>query len=123
MRVVVVGVCASGKSELARRLRARGIDVRAVAQEHSHIPNLWRHDGEPDVLIYLGASARAVRRRGRLGVRGRDLDEQRRRLAVARRRADLRLSTDRRTPEDVEAAVLAFLVRLSSDRSPAVPAG
>ena len=109
VRVTIVGVCASGKSELARRLEARGVPVRTVAQEHSHIPQLWRHEGWPDVLVYLGASQRTVRRRGRLSLPAAALREQRRRLADARRHANLRLSTDRLRPEEVERAVLDFL--------------
>jgi transketolase len=109
VRVVVVGVCGAGKSELARRLRARGVAARSVAQEHSHVADLWRHEGEPDVLIYLGASARAVRRRGRLGLTGAALAEQRRRLTPARRHAHLRLATDRLSPQEVEAAAVRVI--------------
>ncbi|MGH2350088.1 MAG: hypothetical protein ACRDJN_00550 [Chloroflexota bacterium] len=111
MRVTIVGVCASGKTELARRLVARGVDARTVAQEHSHIPELWRHQGTPDVLVYLSASARAVRRRGRLGFSSQELKDQRRRLAAARRRADLRVRTDHLSPEEVEHAVLRLLAQ------------
>jgi hypothetical protein len=63
--IAIVGVCGSGKSELERRLRTRGLDARAVAQEHSHVSELWRHDGEPLAVVYLGASCRTVRRRPR----------------------------------------------------------
>jgi hypothetical protein len=109
MRVTIVGVCAAGKSELARRLAARGLQVHPVAQEHSHVPELWRHRGSPDVLIYLGASRRVVRRRGRLGMTAAELRDQRRRLAHARRHAQLRLQTDHLRPDEVEGAVLRYL--------------
>jgi hypothetical protein len=109
VRVVVVGVCGAGKSELTRRLRARGLDARVVAQEHSHVPALWRHEGLPDVLVYLGASARAVRRRGKVSMTAPALAEQRRRLADARREAHLRLATDRLSAQEVEATVLRYL--------------
>jgi hypothetical protein len=107
--VTIVGVCGSGKTELARRLAARGVRVRIVAQEHSCIPTLWRHEQVPDLLVYLDASAQTAHRRGRTGLRPELLREQRRRLADARRHADLRLRTDRLAPEEVEAAVLRHL--------------
>jgi deoxyadenosine/deoxycytidine kinase len=110
MRVAIVGVCGAGKSELARRLRARGIDAHPIAQEHSHVPSLWRHESEPDLLVYLAASARIVHRRGKV-MDTAQLTEQRRRLADARRHAQLRLQTDRLSAEDVERAVLAHLQR------------
>jgi dephospho-CoA kinase len=108
MRVAIVGVCGAGKSELARRLRVRGIDAHAVAQEHSHVPSLWRHECEPDLLVYLAASARIVHRRGKAMDKA-QLAEQRRRLADARRHAQLHLQTDRLSAEDVERVVLARL--------------
>jgi hypothetical protein len=105
----VVGVCGSGKSELKRRLTARGLSVHTVAQEHSHIPELWRHEVVPDVLIFLQASTRVVRRRGRYGMPSWELAQQRRRLAHARRHAHLRIQTDRLAPEKVEEVAASFL--------------
>ncbi len=107
--VTIVGICGSGKTELARRLQARGVRARVVAQEHSEVPALWRHEQAPDLLVYLDASAQTVRRRGRTGLRPALLREQRRRLADARRHADLCLRTDGLSPEEVEAAVLRLL--------------
>jgi cytidylate kinase len=107
MRVTIVGVCGSGKTELARRLAARGVAAHTVAQEHSHVPGLWRHEGTPDLLVYLSASARVVRRRGK-AMNATELAVQRRRLADARRHADLRIRTDRLSPDQVERTVLAY---------------
>ena len=109
LRITVVGVCASGKSELTRRLQARGIDAHSVAQEHSHVPKLWRHDAVPDMLVYLNVSHRTVNRRWLIGLSVQELTEQRRRLADARRAADLRVRTDRCSPEEVERRVLDLL--------------
>jgi hypothetical protein len=108
--ITVVGVCGSGKSELVRRLRERGFSARSVAQEHSYVPALWQHDAVPDVLVYLQALGRTVRRRGRL-LHARELEEQRRRLTDARRNASLRVRTDALTPEQVEAIVLQHLAQ------------
>jgi broad-specificity NMP kinase len=113
MRIAVVGVCGSGKSELVRRLRARGLGAYAVAQEHSHVPDLWRHEAEPDLLVYLSATARTVRQRGHVSLTGHELREQRRRLAEARRHAHLQVRTDRLSPEQVEQAVLDYLAGLA----------
>ncbi|MBI3974711.1 MAG: hypothetical protein HY332_25830 [Chloroflexi bacterium] len=110
MRVTVVGVCGAGKSELARRLAARGIEARTVAQEHSHVPDLWRHEVKPDFLVYLSASLRSVRRRGR-SMSVSELTAQRRRLAGARRAAHTRVRTDGLTPTEVEQLVLRQLAR------------
>ena len=106
LRVVVAGVCASGKSELVKRLARRGVDAHSVAQEHSHVPELWRHERQPDLLVYLQASLRAVRRRGRRDFDAATLAEQRRRLSSARAHAQLRVPTDHLTPDDVELIVL-----------------
>ena len=111
LRVTIVGVCASGKSILAERLRGHGFEVHIVAQEHSCVPFLWRHGGPPGVLIYLGASWRMVRRRGRLGLSAAELREQRRRLRQAHRHAAVQVTTDHRSRSEVEAAVLRGIAR------------
>jgi hypothetical protein len=110
VRVTIVGVCGSGKTELARRLAERGVEAHTVAQEHSGVPALWRHAGVPDVLVYLGASGQSVRRRGKSGMTAAELAAQRRRLADARRHAHLRITTDRLAPAEVADAVWRYLV-------------
>ncbi len=54
--IKVVGMSAAGKSTLVGRLREVGYDARPVSQEHSNMPELWRHFGEPAVLIFLNVS-------------------------------------------------------------------
>lgn len=108
--VTVVGVFGAGKSELVRRLRARGDGAAAVAQEHSAVPYLWRHRCVPDALVYLAASKRAVHRRGRTAVSTAALREQRRRLADARAHAHVVVQTDSLSPDDVKAAVMRHLL-------------
>ena len=94
LRVAIVGTCASGKSSVVAALRERGIDAWAVAQEHSGVPELWRHLG-PDRLVLLDATLATVR--------GRRADPawpewifrvQQDRLANARANADVVIGTD-----------------------------
>ena len=104
--VVVVGVCESGKSELVRRLRAAGFAARVVAQEHSIIRELWRHQGVPDALIYLAASPATVAKRGRGIVGPAMLAIQEARLADARAAATVAVETDLLTAEEVADVVI-----------------
>ena len=52
MRVVLVGICGSGKTVLAQALRRLGYEVRECGQEHSGVPYMWQVMSRPDVLIY-----------------------------------------------------------------------
>lgn len=107
-QVTVVGVCSAGKSTLVKALRERGYRVRAVAQEHSHVPYLWQRS-RPDVLIYLDASLPTIRRRR--GVRWQQpmLDEEHRRLSLAREHAQLYIHTDGLSPQDVASRAITYL--------------
>ncbi len=105
----VVGVCGSGKTELARRLRARGYVVRHIAQEHSYAPKMWQRRGRPDALIYLHVSFPITMQRKSFHWNESEYQEQLRRLADARQHADLTINTDHLTPEEVAAAALDFI--------------
>jgi hypothetical protein len=109
IRVVVVGVCAAGKSLLVRALIEAGYDALECAQEHSYVPTMWRRLCHPDVLIYLDADLSAVKRRTSEGWSAKDLKEQRRRLRDARTFCDLHLHTDAISAEEVCDHVLKFL--------------
>lgn len=109
-RIVIVGVCGSGKTVLAAALARLGYNVRATAQEHSFVPGMWRARGQPNVLICLDAEAETVNRRlGRQDWTEEALAEQRRRLVDAYAYCDLRLSTDDLGYAEVLERVLAFL--------------
>jgi hypothetical protein len=109
-RIALVGPCGAGKSTLGDRLRALGYDCREPAQEHSYVQDMWWRWAQPDVLIFLDATAETIARR-----QHRDdwfdgfLKEERRRLQHARSYCHLYLSTDDLTPEQVLERVLAFL--------------
>lgn len=105
----LVGVCGAGKSELARRLRRRGYHVRHIAQEHSFSPTMYRRRRTPDILIYLHATFPTTIERKGFHWHESEYQEQLRRLEHARQHADLVIHTDALTPEEVEAAALAFL--------------
>jgi thymidylate kinase len=107
--VGLVGVCASGKTTLGARLRARGYKVKHIAQEHSFVKDMWKKIGKPDLLIFLDASYETSMQRRRLDWTPADHNEQQRRLEHAREHADLHIQTDQLSAEEVEALVLKFL--------------
>jgi hypothetical protein len=91
--IVIVGVCGSGKTLLADGLKRLGYDARSVSQEHSLVPDLFMRSS-PRVVIYLDASDDMVSHRKQTHWEPRQLDDQRRRLKLARKMADIRISTD-----------------------------
>ena len=109
IRVAVVGVCASGKSLLVKALAEAGYDAHGCAQEHSHVPIMWRRLADPEVLICLDADLSAVRRRTSARWTAEELREQRRRLRNACCSCDLYLHTDAISAEEVRRRVLGFL--------------
>ncbi len=107
-RVVVVGHCAAGKSTLVERLRSDGIDAVTAAQEHSAVPELWKHAGG-ELLFYLDVDLDTVRRR-----RGGDWSEaifsaQEARLLVARSSADLVIDTAAAPIDEVVARARSYV--------------
>jgi hypothetical protein len=119
LRVAVVGSCASGKSSVVVGLRERGYDAYAVAQEHSIIPDLWRHL-QPDRLVYLHVSLAALRvRRADPGWPAWIYEQQQIRLRAAREHADVDIATDEHDVDGVLAAIVSHLED-EHDRSPSL---
>ena len=110
MRVVVVGVCASGKTTLVNRLRALGIEAFNVAQEHSGIREFWRKR-QPDVLVLLDVTLPVIRQRRDVPWGEERLSIQRERLLSARTNADLYIQTDNLSREQVVETVLDYIRR------------
>ncbi len=110
MRIVIVGVCGSGKSILAAGLSKLGYEARPVAQEHSLVPDLFLHS-RPDLVIYLDASDQAVARRKETGWNPEQLKAQRERLKLARARADIHLQTDGLKPDELVARAVEELAK------------
>jgi len=115
MRVVVCGVCASGKTTLVTSLRELGVEAYNVAQEHSCIRKLWRKKC-PDVLVMLDVTLPVIRMRRSVPWGEERLVLQRERLRDARASADLYIQTDPLCREEVVDMVQAHLKeRLDND--------
>lgn len=107
--VGLVGPCASGKSTIRAILENHGVLARAIAQEHSYVPDMWRRITNPDILIYLDASYPVTCARRNLTWTQRDYDVQVQRLKNARENASLYLFTDPLTAEEVSRQIISFL--------------
>jgi cytidylate kinase len=105
----LVGPCTSGKSLLRAKLEKLGYTVRHIAQEHSYVEDMWKKISNPDVLIFLDVSYPITRARRKWDFQEADYQEQLRRLAHARKHADIYLDTDELTPDEVLAQVLEHL--------------
>jgi hypothetical protein len=108
MRVVICGVCVSGKTTLVTRLRELGVEAYNVAQEHSGVRKLWRKKC-PDVLVMLDVTLPVIRRRRDVPWGEERLVLQRERLRDARASADLYIQTDLLSKEEVVDLVLTHL--------------
>ncbi len=109
-RIGIVGVCAAGKSTLARALLERGYDARQISQEHSYVPDLWQRFSRADILIYLDTSLATLRqRRGTPDWPAHAYAEEMARLRHAREHCHLYICTDDVTPAEILDQVLSFL--------------
>lgn len=109
--IAIVGPCGAGKSTLAQGLKGEGYNARAIAQEHSYVPSMWRQLTDPDILVFLQASHAVGARRRNLNWTEQEWQEQQRRLDHARRHADLFLDTD---PLDIPTVLHRVLDYLQS---------
>lgn len=110
MRVVVAGVCVSGKTTLVKSLRNLGIEAYNVAQEHSTVKKLWNHKN-PDILILLDVQIQTVHQRRKVPWGEDRLAVQRQRLSDAYAHADLYIQTDELSKEEVVQKVLEYIRR------------
>lgn len=117
-RVVLVGICGSGKTVLAQKLRGLGYEVRECGQEHSEVPHMWQVMSQPDVLIYLDASEEVIQQRGQRHYVSGCVEEQRRRLAHAQAHCDLYVMTDDLTESQVLKLVSEFLAGYVPQKKP-----
>jgi deoxyadenosine/deoxycytidine kinase len=105
----IVGPCGAGKSTLLAGLEQEGFRCTHIAQEHSYVPAMWRRIANPDSLIFLEASFETCTRRRRLNWTQADYAEQLHRLRDARQHADLVVSTDALSADEVLRLVVANL--------------
>lgn len=112
--IAIVGVCAAGKTTLARALREQGYDARPVLQEHSYVPTMWQRITKPDILIYLFADLETVRWRRR------DPDfpawlwmQELARLRHAQEHSHIYIDTCALTPGEVLSQALLGLAKIS----------
>jgi hypothetical protein len=111
----IVGPCKAGKTVLKRRLEAKGLNVRHIAQEHSYVKEMWKKISNPDVLIFLDVSYQTTLLRSSLGWSLSEYQEQLRRLTHARQYADLVIDTNPLTPDEIALQVLEFLDEWQSE--------
>jgi guanylate kinase len=109
LKIGVVGPCGAGKSTLVNALAKYGYHARHIAQEHSYVPTMWKRIVDPDILVYLDASFLVSTERRKLDWRLEEYEEQLRRLQNARENANLYLSTDLLTPDQVLEQVLRYI--------------
>jgi cytidylate kinase len=119
VRVGIVGPCGAGKSSLAEILSSRFSFVRAIAQEHSYVPGMWRQLTNPDILIYLDASYPVTIQRRQLNWTEAEYQVELARLANARESADITIRTDDLTLEQVAEKALQALETILASRDQA----
>lgn len=109
--IAIVGVCAAGKSTLAKGLKELGYKAHSIPQEHSVVRRLWeRLHPQTNVLIMLDARFETTKqRRPSISYGPERLEEQRRRLAMAREQCHLYLPTDDLSIEQVRQTVVNWL--------------
>ncbi len=105
--IVLVGVCASGKSTIAQLLTHFGMAGHSVAQEHSQCPTLFLR-GTPRIVVVLTASLSTVRKRRRMQWTADQYHRQWNRLWIARNRAHLIVRTDPFDPDEVAQQIVLW---------------
>jgi len=85
------------------------IHARNIAQEHSHVKDMWKRLTNPDLLIFLQVSYPVAQIRRKLNWNISDFEEQGRRLRNALEKADFILDTDLLSPEEVLEEILHFI--------------
>lgn len=98
--ILIVGVCASGKTTLSTGLRERGYNARSLAQEHSVSPRFWMRRN-PDFLILLDCAYATIQRRKQVSWGLERYYTQKKILAHAREHADAIVVTDNFTPDQL----------------------
>jgi cytidylate kinase len=117
--VGVVGPCGSGKTTLIRLLKTRrsDLDLRHIAQEHSYVATMWQKIVSPDILIFLDASFEVATTRRKLKWTESEYQEQLYRLRDARDHADMVITTDHLSTQQVAEQVIEFIDQMKTSAS------
>jgi len=109
LKIGVVGPCTAGKTTLINGLQINGYNAKQIAQEHSYVQDMWERLTHPDILIYLAVSYSYTMKRRNLNWSISEYNTQVDRLRHAREHADIHISTDSLSPQDVLDQVINFL--------------
>jgi len=112
VKIGVVGPCAAGKTTLVASLRARGYEVKQIAQEHSYVKDMWQRLTRPDCLVYLDVSYPVSCIRRKMDWTEAEYQEQVYRLRHAHQYADYYLQTDGLSAEQVCDVIIGFIESL-----------
>ncbi|MGB8252918.1 MAG: hypothetical protein WCF08_06855 [Anaerolineaceae bacterium] len=110
----IVGPCGAGKTSLAAKLSSHYTHVRAIAQEHSYVQDMWHRITNPDILIYLDASYPVTIQRRQLNWTEEEYHIELKRLADAHEHADIYIATDQLSLDNVFQVALEKLKKLVS---------
>ncbi len=108
----IVGPCKSGKSNLKKGLELHGYQTNHIAQEHSYSPQMWQKIVAPDILIYLDVSYEKSLERSGMQWTKEEYQKQQSRLAHARKHADIYISTNELTEQEVIELSLSLLKKI-----------
>lgn len=111
--IIVVGVCASGKTTLAEGLRRLGFNAHSVAQEHSASRHFWQRR-QPDIVIGLQCSYETTVARRGSPMHRRVWERQWELLADAYEHAQIIIRTDGMSPEELIEQAHQSLVKLQA---------
>jgi predicted ATPase len=106
--IVIVGVCASGKTTLSTGLKERGYNAQSLAQEHSVSPRFWQRR-QPDFLVFLDCQFATIKRRKDVSWGPQRYQQQHAVLSDAREHADLVVVTDNLSPDELISYVYQVL--------------
>jgi cytidylate kinase len=113
-KIGIVGVCAAGKSTVAKELIARGYNVKPIAQEHSYVPQMWQLITKPDILIFLEVDYTQTVFRRQLNWTQAEYKEQLYRLRHAREFANLVIDTTNLSINQVLETITSYLTKIIS---------
>ena len=111
----IVGPCGAGKTSLALKLSNLYSSVRAIAQEHSYVPDMWRRITNPDILIYLDTSYGITIQRRNLSWSESEYQIELDRLAHARANANITIATDHLSLDEVFQVAVDALNKLNTN--------